>query len=187
MHKKNSDEISQVLTEKIISVAYNDAGIFDKISVYSNALINKTVRNLLKEYKLTSRAIHNIEIEETPEKILDNVRESLNINRTENKISSKIYIRTAHFFSDVRYSIAVAGFLVLSVSAYLVFQHSSQQSKYTKEEIELAQKQFNETMSIVNRVFKDTSEQLNEEVLKNHVSKSFNKGFNLVNELITGG
>jgi hypothetical protein len=187
MPQKKSDEINQTLIDKIINVAYGDAGLIDTVSIYTKALFNNSVKKLLNDYKITARAVDKINREEFPERIVETVRSGLGINK--NKDSSTLKFKKSFVFvlSEARYSIIIASFLILAVISFLIFQNPTTDSNYTKAELEMAQKQFNQTMTIVNRVFKSTGKQLNKEILKDHVSKPVNKGFSLINELIIGG
>ncbi|HEY7751734.1 MAG TPA: hypothetical protein VH917_05530 [Ignavibacteriaceae bacterium] len=187
MHQKKSENLSQTLIDKITNVAYKDAGIFETVSIYVRALFDKTVRKLLDEFRTTSKAVRRIHPEEFPEQLIEKVRSEIGLNLQKETHSSGLYRGFALILSDVRYSLAIVSFLILTIISFLVFQNTLSGPAYTKSEIELAKKQFNETMMIVNRVFKNTGDQVNQEVLKNHVAKPVNKGFSLFNELITGG
>ena len=103
--------------------------------------------------------------------------------KNENNFLSSVYIR---FLSKPILSTAVAGLMIIAVTAVL-FINQPQQPKYTKAQIELAQKQFKESLAIVGKVFSSTEKKLDEDILNNQINKSLGKGFNLINDILIGG
>ena len=53
--------------------------------------------------------------------------------------------------------------------------------------MELAQKQLEESVAIVNKVFKNAEKQFDNEVIPTIINNKTNKGFNLINDLLIGG
>ena len=54
MQKKPSNKIEIELIDKIISVAYGDASIIEKIIVMWKAASDENVKNILEEYRATA-------------------------------------------------------------------------------------------------------------------------------------
>ena len=104
--------------------------------------------------------------------------------KSENNFLSSVYIR---FLSKPILSTAVAGLMIIAVAAVLLFNQPQQQPKYTQAQIELAQKQFKESLAIVGKVFSSTEKKLDEDILNNQINKSLGKGFNLINDILIGG
>ncbi len=69
----------------------------------------------------------------------------------------------------------------------MLFYKPQPKPKYTKAEIELAQKQFEHSLAIVGKVFQDAEEKLDTEVISKHVSKPLNKGLDFLNDYLIGG
>ena len=187
MQTKKSVDINSELMSKIINVAYNDAGFIESISVYWKTFFNKDVKRLLDEYKITAQSVHKIKEEKLSAGIIESINSRINSQKSNDNLASKFYHGLLFIFSKPGYSYSIAGLSVLTISALLIFNEPSQSPKYTKAEIEIAQKQLGETLAIVNKVFKNTREQLDKKVLNNHVTKPINKGLNFINDLITGG
>jgi len=185
MQMKNLNNIDEKLYDKIVAVAYNDASLLDKILINRLAKKNTDVRDLLKEFKETAKAVHNIQANELSESVVGSVRKRTVNNKRKNLFGSFIYSKIAArpFFSG-----GIAGVIILLLSALLFFNQPQQPSKqYSKAEIELAQKQLSESMAIVNRVFKNAEQQFDKKVVPNIINKNTDKGFNLINDLLIGG
>ena len=54
MQEKKSNKIDEKLLDKIIAVAYSDAGLYDRIIVWVKSKNNPEIKGLLDEYKLTA-------------------------------------------------------------------------------------------------------------------------------------
>ena len=57
MSYKKSSKISEEFLNKIISVAYKDAKIFDKAVVYYLAFRNSEIKKLLNDFKKTAAEV----------------------------------------------------------------------------------------------------------------------------------
>ena len=75
-------------------------------------------------------------------------------------------------------------FLIVS---FFVFRTPAPANKYSKAEIELAEKQFRQSMAIVGEAFKNAENSFSHEVLTKQVNKNLNRGSYLVNNILTGG
>jgi len=183
MLEKRSHNISDKLLEKIISVAYGDSGWMVKFIINRKAKRNPEVRELLDEYKLTANSVHRLKQSEVPESVMHLVRVKTNV-KSENNFWSSVYIR---FLSKPILSTAVAGVMIIAIASVLLFNQPKPQHKYTEAQIELAEKQFKESLAIVGRVFSNTEKEFDEEILNNQINKSLGKGFYLINDILIGG
>jgi len=52
MREKSSYKIDEKLLDKIIAVAYSDAGLYDRMVVWINVRRDPEIKGLLDEYKL---------------------------------------------------------------------------------------------------------------------------------------
>ena len=91
MQKNNLNNIDDSLLDKIVSVAYGDAGWMDRVIVYKIAKKNPLINQLLNEYKLTADSIHNIKETELPEGIIETVKIKLNNESDSASFGSFIY------------------------------------------------------------------------------------------------
>ncbi|UCH66456.1 MAG: hypothetical protein JSW63_04830 [Ignavibacterium sp.] len=184
MQKNNSVKVEESLLNKIISVAYGDAGLIDRINIYRKARKDPFIKQLLNEYKKTAASVHSIKETELPASISSTVRENLGKNTNTNPVGSFIY---SWLFARPILSTGVAGILIIAICGILLFHKPAPEYTYTKVEIELAQKQLQESIAILNKVFRKAETELDTEVMPIHVGKQVNKSFNLLNDLLIGG
>jgi hypothetical protein len=152
--------------------------------VYWKVARDTEVRELLDEYRATAKTVHKLELEEVPENVIENLQ-----RRTDSFIEQENFLEKIYFalFSKPILSSAVIGITVLLLTSLFIFKQPTPSHKYTKGEIELAQKQLGESLAIVNKVFQKTSKKIDGELIPNHVSKPLNKGLNLINDYLVGG
>ena len=180
----NSVNIKQKLIDKIISVAYGDASITERIIVNWKASRNDEVRKILEEYKTTANSVHSMGRENLPEYVIDSVRRRIEFENESENLISKIYFA---LFAKPIFSAAVVSIFVLAIMSMFLFRQPVTIHKYSKAEIELAQRQLGESIAIVNKVFNKAEQKLDKEIINDRVSKQLNKGLNLVNEYLIGG
>ena len=184
MRMKNSINIDEKLYEKIIAVAYKDASSIDKFIVYRKAKKDPEIQQLLNEFTETAMAVHNIKSDELPDSTIASVKNRMNNIDKKDFIGNFVYSK---IIARPLLSSGIAGILILALAAVLFFRQPQQTPQYTKVEIELAQKQLEESVAIVNKVFKNAEKQLDKEVIPNIINNKTNKGFNLINDLLIGG
>ena len=184
MQKNNLNKVDESLLDKIISVAYGDAGWIDRIIVYRMANKDPLVKQLLYEYKLIAESIQKIKETELPSSIIESVKVKLGNEPDSNPIGSFIY---SWLFVRPILSTGIAGILIITICSILLFHKPAPEYTFTKVEIELAQKQLQESIAILNKVFRKAETELDTEVMPKHVGKQVNKSFNLLNELLIGG
>ena len=79
------------------------------------------------------------------------------------------------------------GVVVLSVISFLIFNEPEPTYKYTKAEIELAEIQLKQSLAIVGKVFTKAERNFSQDILNKQLNKTLNKGYYLVNNILTGG
>ncbi len=175
--------IKEDLHDRIVTVAYGDAGIIDKLKVYFNAAKNPDVKKLLAEYKETAKAVSSFKEGNCPDGIIDSVNKKI---KSELNSSRKDMLPLSTFLKKpvVVFSTAV---IVLGISALLIFNKPENKPEYSKTQVELAEKQVKESFALVGEVFKKTQYKLAEDVLGKQVSPPIKKGINLINNLFKGG
>lgn len=52
--------MNEKLTNKIISVAYNDANLADKFYISLRSIGNRKIKNMLEEYRVTAKSVNSI-------------------------------------------------------------------------------------------------------------------------------
>jgi hypothetical protein len=173
--------INKELEEKIIAAAYGDSSVIDNIKIWILSLGNSQVKNLLEGYKATAKAVHDIDEQKLSENVLKSVSNKIRFDKEE--VSS---------FSLFHPKIAMVGSLIVVVciaiiSYFTFFNQNSTTTKYSKAEIEIAQKQARESLEIVAKVFRRTEADLDQNILTKKISKPLNEGLTIVSDYVTGG
>jgi len=184
MQENISNNIDEKLLDKIIAVAYSDAGLYDRMVVWINVRRDPEIKGLLDEYKLTASSVHSLDEKKLPETNLKSVYHKIGQTEKTNPVVPFIH---SFNFSKPLVSSAVIGFIIITIVSVLLFYNPAPEQKYTKTEIELAQQQLGESLAIVNKVFQNAERKLDIEVISKHVSKPLNKGLIYLNDYLIGG
>jgi hypothetical protein len=187
MQKKISNKINTELIDKIINVAYGDAGIIDKIIVTWKAVSDESVKKLLEEYHTAANKVHKLRDADLPDYVVENVNNKIKPERVDENISSKISYSVFALFSRKAIPFAAAGIIALTVISFLIFNEPAPTHKYTKAEIELADIQLKQSLAIVGKVFTKAERNFSEDILNKQINKKLSKGYYLVNNILTGG
>lgn len=184
MKRKKSFEIKGKLIDKIISVAYGDANIFDKLDVYIKARSNDEVKRLLDSYRATAEEVRQIGEEEYEDR-------SINFRGTQNGIIEESYNSfitdfLTIIFSRSKASLTVTIFIIIAVVVTLLVNRP-QERNYTRQEIETADRQARKALAIVGKIFNQTQSTLEKEVLSERVAKPIREGIGIVNNLFNEG
>ena|SRR3972149_11800895 len=174
---KDYNNISEEYLDKIISVAYGDAGIIDRIKVYYDSLRNNKIKELLTEYMATAKDVHSIK-EET---YVGNIPE-VKLNLFKGLIFS-----LGIFLKRPVLSSAFILLIVGSVTAFWLTEKSIKYNGYTKSEITLAEMQAKESFAIVVEIFNRTSNKMKEDVLNKKLNDPIKRSFNIFNNYLIGG
>ncbi len=157
MEENNINNLKPELVDKIISVAYGDASITERIIINWQASRNDEVRKVLKEYKETASSVHNIKNEELPQQVINSVHRRVEPENESENLLSKIYFA---LFSKPIFSAAVVSIFVLAIISMFLFKQPAVTHKYSNAEIELAQQQLEDSFTIVSRVFNKAEQNL---------------------------
>ena len=166
--------ISEELLDKIISAAYKDATLIDRIKIYFLTKKYPEVKKIYNEYFKTAMNVKNIPLYKFPESSLREVElKTIRVNKS--------------FYLKPSYAFAFSFLLIAGLVAVLFYQDKKEEPVYSKSEIELAEKQVKESLAIVNRIFKKTENLIQEEVLPKRVGKPIHKSLSIINEVLIGG
>ena len=175
---KRQKVIDDRYLDKIVSVAYGDAGILDKLIVYRDAKKNPQVKKLLDEYKATAVEVKDIASKKCPDKLIENTEAQIRKEKTPVKYSIV-------FQKPVYSSAALA--IIIAIAALLIFRQPNQGQKYSKAEVLTAEMQVKQSLGLVGKIFKKTQNTISYDVLDKQVAPPIKKGMNVVNNLLNGG
>ncbi len=180
MNRKKSYELNEEMINKIISVAYNDANIFERIFVYRAAKGDDNVKKLLQSYCNTAIKVHELKEEDCPEEIIESLKQkSIPLRISQNSFNSDF---AAVVFGRPLVS-AIASVLVVAAIIVALFSTREIHPVYSRQEIEHADKQARQALAIVGKIFNQTGTTLKREVLNDRVSKPIKDGLGIVNSI----
>ena len=187
MQRKESNKLDQKLIDKTIKVAYGDAGIVDWLYIRFKALTNNEIKSLISEYKETAIAVHNLQQEDAAEHIIKRVKDYTNSYNPRKSFLSGISYGLITLWNKKAIPATVFGVIILITVSLLILREPTQTPKYSKAEIELAEKQLKQSLAIVGKAFQSAEQSFSEEVLNNQINKKLNRGYYLVNNILIGG
>ncbi|MBT8380003.1 MAG: hypothetical protein KJN64_12320 [Ignavibacteria bacterium] len=181
------NKIETELADKIINVAYGDASIADKIIVMLKAAKNENVNNLLEEYRATASKIRKLNELQLPDYLVENVHNNIKGKSNAENILSKISTSFIATFSRKAIPLAASGVIALAVISLLIINEPAPTHKYTEAQIEVAENQLKQSLAIVGKVFIKAEKNFSQDILDKQLNKTLNKGYYLVNNILTGG
>jgi len=181
------NELNKNLIDKIIRVAYHDSGFLDWISVHFKAITDDEVKSLLKEYTKSAKAVHSLKQEDVPEQILEKTKNITSGKNSKDSFLSRKAYSVYYFFEKKAIPATVFAILTLFIISFFLFRNPAPRHKYSRAEIELAEKQLKQSLAIVGKAFQNAENSFSEEVLKDQINKNLNRGYYLVNNILIGG
>lgn len=177
--KRKQFEITEDISNKIISAAYKDAGWLDRIIVWRMTLKHKEAKNLFDSYRATASEVRKIKEDECPEELV------LNLERKTK--SSSGFLGDFYSVVFVRPAISLVVFaVVVSAIIFGVIRNKTVEYEFTEAEVIEADKQAQQAFAIVGDIFKQTKTTLENDVLGDKVAKPLNKGFGIINIILEG-
>ena len=183
MKRKKSFELTEVFLNKIISVAYNDASLIDKLKVYRAASKYSEVSKIYSSYKKICDEVKKLREDVCPDELISSVKSNTISNQKKNKIF--IYDLFSIIYNRPIISALTTLMLILSIITTLIINKPVQYN-YSRAEITKADQQAHYALILVGKVFKQTNSTLQQEILKEKVSKPIRESIEMVNNLIQG-
>lgn len=187
MQKKESNKLDKKLTDKIIKLAYGDANIVDRIYVSYLASSYEKVNELLQEYKQTANVVHTVKQENISDQIIKSVRNRTTKETNNGSLLSGLYYIISLIFGKKAIPAITLVAISIAIVSFILFRNPTPTPKYSKAEIELAEKQFRESIAIVGKIFEKAEKDFGNEILNNQVNKNLSRGYFLVNNILIGG
>jgi len=181
------NELNKDLVDKIIRVAYGDSGFIDWIYVHFKAITSDEVKSLLNEYTKSAKAVHGLKQEDVPAQILEKTKNITSSTHSNVSFLSRIEYSLYYLFGKKAIPATVFAILALFIISVFLFRNPTPTHKYSKAQIELAEKQLKQSLAIVGKAFQNAENSFNKEVLKDQINKNLNRGYYLVNNILIGG
>src|SRR4030043_1996476 len=150
MKNKKLCNIDEDMINKIISVAYNDAKLFDKIFIYRLAKHDERVKNLLNSYKSTASEVHKINEKKLPLEVLRLIR-SKNTPSVEIKNTFFADLLTIAFARPI--ASALAAVILITALAVAIVQNRPVKYQYSQAELKLGDQKARQALAIVGKIF----------------------------------
>jgi hypothetical protein len=174
--------MNEELKLKIISAAYGDCSIKDKISVWLLTKKEPDCKKLYDEYKKTARSVHMLTPEKCPAELVENA-----FNKVSNESSSRRTEAIAILFGRPALVSAISIALLATIIITFRATRNNDTGNYTKQEVVEAEKQVKESLAIISKVLNKTSKKIGEDILPNNVSKPIKQGIEVINQLFPKG
>jgi len=187
MQENISNKIDAKLFDKIICVAYRDGSIIDKIIIAWKAAGDDNVKNLLEEYRTTFNKVRKLKQVDLSDYVIDKMEEKISLQKSEDNFFGNITLSLFKLFPGKAVPVAAAGIVILAFVSFLIFRQPVSAHKYTKTEIELAEYQLKQSFAIVGKVFTKAEKSFSQDILNKQLNRTLNKGYYLVNNILTGG
>lgn len=180
MKKTKSFELNDALKKKIISVAYGDANILDRIYILRLARSHKNIKNELDEYKRTAELVHSLE-EQCPEELIAKLK--LNKYPVPKSKSSILTDFISIIINKPVASAFVTGALLITVVLSVIINRPAQR-QYGHTEIQKANEEARYALQLIGNIMNNTKEKLEKEIITEHVVKPIGQGIEIVNKLL---
>lgn len=174
----------------IINAAYGGITLFEKLKAKKLMRENPALKKFYDEYKSTADSVHQLEKEKMPASILQNAEKTTEVNITRKEYSFFNDLTTIFFSKPQLAFIATAIVAALLIFSVITKQNNSidfDKSEYTKNEVELANRQAKQTLMLVSQILSSTQASVTEEIIPNRVIKPINESFEYVNDLFKKG
>jgi hypothetical protein len=176
--------VKDELLNKVISVAYGDAAIKDKIEIYFLSLKNEDVKKVLKEHRKIALAAHKIDFEECPDNVIEKVSATI---KSENLKSHSMFVDIySIFFRRPIFISTVAAAIILAVISTFIFDRPEIKQQYTQQQIEQADSEVRYSLALVASVLNKTKNTVEKEVFEDRVNKPIRKSLFMINDYIQG-
>lgn len=167
----------------IISAAYGDSSLPEKIKTYIKIITNSSARDLYNEHRKIAKASLVLRNNfKCPEELIEKTYASLNLEKEKRPFFENIY---SLILTKPAYSLAVIA-LIISLMFIPDFINKSTPRKYSEQEVAEARRQAEAALAYVGIVLKKAEKAAVEETLYGRVSKPINDNLNTLNILLGG-
>ena len=183
MSRKKSFELTEELHNKIISAAYGEANLLDKLRVLRTVAKNPDAKKLYASYMWTAAEVKQIKEENFTNDFVSRLTQE-NIPAAKNN-NSFIYDFLAIVFARPIISSVTTIVLFASIAAGLILNKPVQHN-YNESEILQAREQAKYAFTIVDNIFKQTNLTLQNEILGEKITKPIKESVGIVNNILKG-
>ncbi len=183
-------EINDNLLNRIITVAYGDAGLIEKIKIHLLAIKHTRIKNILNEYKQTAKAVEQIEIDKCPDEIIEKVKNNTGVIKDNAFVALLTFVRRILWINQLlRKPVFTAAIILMIISSVvsLFLLNQKNQAQISNKHVALAEKQVKQSIVFVNRIFERTAGRVENDIIKQQVARPVQEGISTINNLFKGG
>ncbi|MFA8343404.1 MAG: hypothetical protein ACEPO8_10600 [Rhodothermaceae bacterium] len=183
MNRKKSFKIDEKLLEKIVSVAYGNAGFIDKLGVRRLAKKYPEVKEALENYEKTAKELKKMDFSACPDELIENVEKLINIDKKKER--SLFSDLGSIFITKPLYSAAAVTIFVIAILFSTTLERNFEHSEFSKQEVEVAGEQVEKALALIGKVFNTARTTIEKDILTKQVSNPLNESVKSVNDLFT--
>lgn len=187
MQKKELNKINRIIEDKIINSAYGNAGLFDYLYVKWKIWCDPNLKKLFNEHRKIAIAVSNLHQEDLPDRIHDHVI----LKTTGTKVNGQITQLLSDFVFGLMNKrvipVSTLGLILIILLSIFIFKEPDYSAKYSAAQIKLAEKQLEQTLTIVGKAFNKAESSFTNEILDKQINKKLNNGYYLINNILIGG
>lgn len=174
--------MNEDIRNRIVSAAYGDVSLIEKFKIKKLIAENPEYKKLYDEFKKTAAAVHNIELEDCPDELVQNAFKLADEEGADSEGSS-----AKKFFGNP--ALAGAAAVIMLIIAVLIFNETGKvkDQQYTRAEVVQAEKQVKTSLAVIGRLLNKTSKKLEREILHEKVGKPIQQGIEIINQLFPKG
>lgn len=178
--------ISDKLLNKIITTAYGDGSVTDKLYIFYKVIIDKEIRKIFFEYRKTKRTISTMKHFEMDPSFESKLNEKITKSKENHvPIFAELYL----LFIEKPYVPSTAILLITAaIVGNLLFKSPVQQitnkKQYTKAELTEANEQAKYALALVGEVLVETKKEVASEIMIKQVAQPINEGMTIINDLL---
>lgn len=181
MKRMKSSDISGRMKRRIISVAYGDAALTDRLIVFFGSIVNPEIKSELKAYRETAKTVRSLGEESCPDEVLNRLK----------KRNIPVRMKDQAFLSDLAaiiinkpFASALTTLIFITVVATAIIFNRPEERTFTRQEILAADKQARYALQLIGSIMSQTEQTLKKEILSDRVASPIRRGIDIVNSLI---
>lgn len=185
-YNSNGRDIPPDVQEKLISAAYGDTGLSERIKIQLLIRKNPEYKKFYNEFHKTAQAVHKIKLYDCPEEIIEKASDLVDkeVQKSGKSVTALLFDRPV---------IAVFTAVILLGAALITFNITHHQiqvkdePKYSGAEVQMAEQQVKSSFVTISRLLNKTTEKLEKDILRQKVSKPIKQGVEVINQLFPKG
>jgi len=172
--------MNEKLENKIIAAAYNELSFFEKRKIYKLIKTDNEAASLYDHHRKAVKELQALKNISCPDELVKNAENIISVKQNKLSLLNRIYFI---LFKNPAVTFTAATVFLFVVSFVLFSNLNNQKYKYSHAQIELANKQTEQALAIVSKVFSNSQRTLETNILRNQVAYPIKNSINEINNL----